>query len=167
MPNYDTIFNPLAIPNPLPEGETLEDYKLGKYDIPALMINTRSSGWVALPDGATDLGQEIETVVDSGRSASGALRAKKVCRDLSKINNYKIPFLYAHEWKKILDIFENDFINEVQYFDMQKGMIRRKMYVGNRKATVYAYKQDLSGDVEIWQDCQFNLIDIGPEESEG
>ena len=160
MPNYDSIYNPTPIPDPLPEGKTLDDYKLGDYTIPMAWILSNGK-WIPLPMGNTSLGQQIETVVNQGRMASGVLRTQKVGRDLSKIESYVIPMLYAHEWKKLLDIFENSFENKVKYFDMQKGMIIRDMYVGNRKATVFAYKQDLSGDVEIWQNCQFNLIDIG------
>lgn len=163
MPNYDSIFNPMPIPDPLPSGKTLDDYKLGNYDIPILEILSNNV-WVRLPEGKIGQNEIIETVVNQGRASSGLLLAQRTGRDLSKIDNYVIPMLYAHEWKAILDILDTSFQNKIRYYDMQRGKIERTLYCGNRTATVYAYKQDASGDVEIYQDCKVNFIDVGKQD---
>ena len=52
------------------------------------------------------------------------------------------------------------FVNDVTYFDQQKGKkITRQMYVNDRTAEPYAI--DEAGNITVWKDCMFNLIDTG------
>lgn len=102
-------------------------------------------------------------MVTSARStATGEVIGEQIGRPQAKINSYVAPLLYAHEWSKILRMFKDQIHRRFRFFDQESGtMIEREMYVGDRTATVYAYKQDGSGAVEIWKDCSVNFVDMG------
>lgn len=155
------IYNPMPIPNPIPAGKTIWSYKLGKYDPPIAKVYFEGE-WIPLPQGAVDTTKQITTtVVNAGRNVNAEVIGEQIGRTQSKIDGYKIPYLYAHEWAKILKIFKDQISREVRYFDQEAGsFITRTMYVSDRSATVFAYKQDGSGAVEIWKDCELHLIDM-------
>lgn len=156
------IFNPAPIPNPIPAGKTLWDYTLGNYDVPFIEVYYGGE-WVRLPAPAVDSAKAITTtIVNAGRNAKAEVIGEQIGRTQSKIDGYKIPYLYAHEWARILQIFKDQINRPVRYFDQEAGtFIEREMYVSDRSATVYAFKQDGSGSVEIWKDAELHLIDCG------
>ena len=162
------IFNPMPIPNPIPAGKTIWDYKLGNYDVPWAEVYFEGE-WVVLPMAAPDTTKQITTtVVNAGRNAEAEVIGEQIGRTQSKIDAYKIPYLYSHEWSKILRIFKDQIVRTVRYFDQEEnGFITRDMYVNDRTATVFAYKQDGSGKVEIWKDCELHLIDMGRSDVRG
>lgn len=158
---YNRIYNPIPIPSPIPAGKTIWSYKLGNYDVPWAEVYFEGE-WVTLPMGAPDTTKQITTtVVNAGRNVDAEVIGEQIGRTQSKIDAYKIPFLYAHEWSKILKIFKDQIVRTVRYFDQEANeFITRDMYVSDRSATVFAYKQDGSGRVEIWKDCELHLIDM-------
>lgn len=158
---YNRIYNPIPIPSPIPAGKTIWSYKLGNYDVPWAQVYFEGE-WVTLPMGAPDTTKQITTtVVNAGRNVDAEVIGEQIGRTQSKIDTYKIPFLYAHEWSKILKIFKDQIVRTVRYFDQEaNAFITRDMYVSDRSATVFAYKQDGSGRVEIWKDCELHLIDM-------
>ena len=160
----NSIYNPMPIPNPIPAGKTLWDYKLGNYDTSWLQVYYAGE-WITMPMGKDGTDQITTTVVNAGRNAEATVIGTQIGRTQSKIENYVIPFLYAHEWSKILKIFKDQIHRKVRYFDQEAGtFITREMYVNDRKAVAFAYKQDGSGAVEIWSDCSLNLIDLGEQD---
>lgn len=155
------IYNPAPIPNPIPAGKTIWDYKLGDYSVPHLEVYYEGE-WVRIPMAKDGVKQVTTTVVNAGRNAEAEVIGTQIGRTQSKIDAYVIPFLYAHEWAKILKIFKDQINRTVRYFDQESGkIIQRNMYVSDRTATVFAYKKDGSGEVEIWKDCELHLIDMG------
>ena len=157
------IYNPAPIPNPIPAGKTIWDYKLGNYDIPHLEVYYEGE-WVRLPMAKDGIKAITTTVVNAGRNAEAEVIGTQIGRTQSKIDSYIIPFLYAHEWSKILRMFRRQIERKVRYFDQESGKkIERYMYVSDRTATIFAYKKDGSGEVEIWKDCELHFIDMGKQ----
>ena len=109
---------------------------------------------------SADSGNEtITTAVNAGRNANAVVVGQKLGRDQSKIE-LKWSYLDADTWSQILTIFENNFFNNVTYYDMQKNKrITRKMYVGDRKAR--PFKLDDNNNPTGWLECTLNLIDTG------
>lgn len=162
------IYNPIPIPNPIPAGKTIWDYKLGNYDIPWAEVYYEGE-WVRLPmSGVDSMKQITTTVVNAGRNAQAEVIGEQIGRTQSKIDSYKVPYLYAHEWTKILRIFKDQIVRTMRFYDQETGeFITRDMYVSDRTATAFAYKQDGSGAVEIWKDCSCNFIDMGRADVRG
>ena len=156
------IYNPLPIPKKIPAGYTIWSYALGNYDTPWLDVYYNGA-WERLPMGAVESVKQVTTtVVNAGRNAMAGVIGEQIGRTQSKIDAYKIPFLYAHEWSRINKIFKDQIVRTVRYFDQEAGkFILRDMYVSDRTATPFAFKQDGSGEVEIFKDCELHLIDMG------
>lgn len=160
------IYNPAPIPNPIPIDKTIWDYKLGDYSVPYLEVYYEGE-WIRLPMSKDGLKQTTITVVNAGRNAEAEVIGTQIGRTQSKIDAYVIPFLYAHEWAKILQIFKDKINRRVRYFDQESGdFIIREMYVSDRSAIAFAYSKDGSGKVEIWKDCELHLIDMGKVQPE-
>lgn len=136
--------------NPNPSGKNL-----GEYGIDFLVVNGKS-----LPMTKVDTGkQTVATLVNDSRNALGVFIGQKIGRDQSKVE-YVAPILTASEWSEILQLFEENFVNDVTYFDMVTNTKKtRKMYVNDRTATPYAVDEE--GNVVVWKDCSLNLIDTG------
>lgn len=162
------IYNPIPIPKRIPAGKTIWSYTLGNYDTPWAEVYFEGE-WVRLPMSAPDTTKQITTtVVNAGRNAEAEVIGEQIGRTQSKIDTYKVPYLYAHEWAKILQMFKDKIVRTVRYFDQEANeFITRDMYVSDRSATVFAYKQDGSGRVEIWKDCELHLIDMGRSDVRG
>ena len=155
------IYNPAPIPNPIPAGKTIWNYKLGDYSVPHLEVYFEGE-WVRMPMAKDGVKQITTTVVNAGRNAEAEVIGTQIGRTQSRIDAYVIPFLYAHEWSRILKIFQDKIDRRVRYFDQEAGnFIYRDMYVSDRTATVFAYSKDGSGKVEIWKDCELHFIDMG------
>ena len=104
-------------------------------------------------------------VTSSRSTATGEVIGEQIGRTQAKVDAYVAPLLYAHEWSRILMMFKDQIYRRFRFFDQESGrMVEREMYVGDRSATVYAYKQNGSGEVEIWRDCTVNFIDLGKQE---
>ena len=115
---------------------------------------------VQLPPLSIDSGKStISTNVNAGRNTNAVVVGQKIGRDQSKLEcNWS--YLPANEWKRILDIFERSFFNQVRYYDMQKGtFITRTMYVGDRSAR--PFKLNGLKEPTGYLECQLNLIDTG------
>lgn len=161
------IYNPAPIPDPLPVGKNIWDYTLGDYRVKWLQVYYEGE-WVTIPMGSADSTKQVtSTIVNAGRNATGEVIGEQIGRTQSKIDGFKIPFLYAHEWAKILQIFKQKISRKIRYFDQEaNSFIERVMYVSDRTATIHAFKQDGSGKVEIWKDCEVHFIDMGQSEPE-
>lgn len=158
MPN---IFNPKPIPPTAYTDGTLWNYLLGNYDVPWLEAYYENK-WIRIPMHKDGHGGIITTLVNAGRNVTAEVIGEQIGRTQSKRDGIIIPMLYAHEWTNILKIYANRIERPTRYFDEESGRkIVRNMYVSDRSSKVFAYKQDGSGDVEIYTDCAFNLIDMG------
>ena len=156
----NSIFNPLPIPDPIPAGKTIWDYKLGNYSVPFLQVYYEGE-WVTMPMAKDGIKAITTTIVNAGRNAEAQVIGEQIGRTQSKVDAYIIPFLYAHEWSKILKIFKDKIHRKVKYFDQEANdFIQREMYVNDRSAKAYAFKNDGSGKVEIWQDAEIHFIDM-------
>lgn len=153
------LFRPKAIPQQAYNDGTYLNYKLGTYNVKAIQVFD-GQGWLQLPDHKVGRKDLNSTIVDSGRNAVAVTISKQIGRTQSKIGEIVFPELYAHEWQKITQLFDDGFKRPVKYYDMVKGFIVRTMYVSDRTATVYSYK-DNEGAVEIYTDCALNFIDVG------
>lgn len=102
--------------------------------------------------------QTISTSVDAGINGNNQFVGTKLGRDRSKIE-YLRGSIDDSELKMILNIFENNFINPVSYYDMQKGFITRLMYPSDRNGTPLHITSAMS--VKKWADIGFNLVDTG------
>lgn len=162
----EEIFNPVPIPEEAYNDGTYTNYLLGDYSVPAVQVYYEGN-WVTLPM-HKDFRKDItSTMVNAGRNASAEVIGEVIGgRTQSKVSGLVFPYLYAHEWKKILTIFKGENISRpVKYFDQEAGdFIVRQMYINDREAEIFAYRQDGSGRVEIYQNCSMNLIDMGKSE---
>lgn len=105
------------------------------------------------------LGFEIATTVDSARNANNTVVGQRVGRDQQKINNVVWARLKADVWAEMLQEFEK-FELTVRYPDMvHNRWTTRKMYPGNRSATVFKVGKD--GLPTEYIECQCNLVDMG------
>ena len=155
-----TIFNPAPLPKVIPAGKTIWDYKLGDYSVPFVQVYYEGE-WITLPMAKDGIGAITSTIVNAGRNAEAQVIGTQIGRTQSKIDTYIIPFLYAHEWARILEIFKDKINRKVRYFDQEaNSFIEREMYVNDRKAKIYAFKQDGSGAVEIWKDAEIHFVDM-------
>lgn len=103
--------------------------------------------------------QTVATMVNSGRNADAQFIGQKIGRDQVKIE-LDWDYLTGEEWAAILSIFERNFVNEVEYFDMVKQrIVRREMYVGDRSGRPFNPDQQMNP--RAWVQCKANLIDTG------
>lgn len=161
MPSNVEIFNPLPIPEEAYSDGTYTDYLLGDYSVPAVQVYYENQ-WITLPM-HKDFRKDITTtMVNAGRNAGAEVIGEQIGRTQSKVSGLVFPYLYAHEWQKILQIYKDNIKRPTKYYDQETGdFIVRSMYVNDREAEVFAYRQDGSGRVEIYQNCSLNLIDMG------
>ena len=104
--------------------------------------------------------QTIRTTVVGGKNVNGVFIGQRVNRDESDVVliwNY----LDAQLWAEVLQIFEQNFINDVEYYDMVSGeFITRKMYVSDRSAKPCSINP-LTGKWMMAQNCSLTLTDTG------
>ena len=117
--------------------------------------------WLPLPYPQYESGlQEISTIVDSARVASGELRGKKVGRDQHKVN-LTWGKLSPEEWSEILTFFNENFEFQCKYMDMQTNDWRtRVFYVGDRSAQPFMVDPE-TGRPKWYLSCKANVIDTG------
>lgn len=159
------IFNPAPIPKSAYTDGTLWNYKLGVYK-PAILVLYNGS-WEILPQPAAGMNFVVSSLVTEGRNASGTFVGEQVGRDQIKFDGISYPFLYAHEWNKILNMLQIGRPTYFKYFDLSENKeIIRTLYPGDRTATIYAYAKEFIGNEstlrpEILSSCSVNLIDRG------
>ena len=101
----------------------------------------------------------VTTIVGAGRNANGVVVGQKIGRDQYKFNNLEWPWLSAEQWKIILSILDNFFVN-VTFIDPVTNKEKTiKMYPGDR--TAEPYYVDKNDKPTYYRNCKFNLIDTG------
>lgn len=110
------------------------------------------------PDYSSGL-QTISTLVDGGRNGDGVFVGQRIGRDQSKVE-LQWSCLDAATWAAVLQKFEVQFDNNVEYFDAVTAQkITRRMYVSDRSQR--PLRVDAQGNVLVWTDCKLNLVDTG------
>lgn len=111
------------------------------------------------PDRESGL-QTQSTLVNGGRNAQGVFIGQRIGRDQSKVE-LTWTILDAAVWAELLQLFEESFVNEVEYYDMTQGqVISRKMYVSDRTAQPF----EIDPATGVWlraKNCKLNLVDTG------
>ena len=104
--------------------------------------------------------QTRSTLVSGSRNARGVFIGQRIGRDQVKVELQWFT-MEAALWAKLLQLFDLNFVNTVEYYDMTEGeVISRRMYVNDRTA------QPLEIDLQTgaWltvKNCKLNLIDTG------
>lgn len=102
----------------------------------------------------------ISTTVNSGRNANNVVIGQKVGRDLYKLESMKWVGLKPEVWERMLKAVEPFYV-DVTFEDYRTGKpITIKMYPGDRKAKPLFVNKD-THKVEMYEECSFNLIDVG------
>ena len=111
----------------------------------------------ALPE-PTAYSSTNSTMIDSGTSVSGKLLGSIVRDDVAQIS-VSWNFLEADEWAKINQIFAENHINWVRFFDQTKGdWDEREMSVSDRSAGMW--RRDDEGHVLGWTGCGLQLTEV-------
>ena len=104
--------------------------------------------------------QTQSTLVNGSRNSQGVFIGQRIGRDQSKIEMQWFT-LDAQLWASVLQVFETNFANPVEYYDMAKGqVIIRNMYVNDRTARPGRINPQ-TGEWITAKDCKLNLIDTG------
>ena len=104
--------------------------------------------------------QTQTTLVDGGRNAAGVFIGQRIGRDQSKVE-LEWSSMDATLWAKLLQLFQINFVNTVEYYDMAKGaVIARKMYVSDRTAQPKTI-DPITGVWLIVKNCKLSLVDTG------
>lgn len=104
--------------------------------------------------------QTQSTLVNGSRNSQGVFIGQRIGRDQSKIEMQWFT-LDAQLWASVLQVFETNFVNPVEYYDMVKGqVIIRNMYVNDRTARPGRINPQ-TGEWITAKDCKLNLIDTG------
>lgn len=104
--------------------------------------------------------QTQSTLVDGGLNSYGVFIGQRVGRDKSKVELqwYSMP---AQIWANLLQLFQANFVNTVEYYDMAAGkVISRRMYVNDRTAQPKKIDPH-TGEWITAKNCKLNLIDTG------
>ena len=111
----------------------------------------------ALPE-PTAYSGTTSTMVDSGTSVSGKLLGS-VVRDAVANISLSWNYLSAEDWSEINQIFKENHVNEVRFFDQTKGdWDTREMYVNDRNAGMW--RRDDEGNVLGWTGCGIQLTEV-------
>lgn len=104
--------------------------------------------------------QTQTTLVNGGLNSQGIFIGQRVGRDKSKIE-LQWYSMDAQTWASLLQLFHQNFVNPVEYYDMVKGqVIIRNMYVNDRTARPGRINPQ-TGEWITAKDCKLNLIDTG------
>ena len=163
----DKNFNPNPIPASAYEDGTYVNYKLGVY-VPYILVFYNGK-WEPLPQTAPGSSYIVSSFVSDARNVQGTFVGQQIGRNQVKFNNLVFPFLYAHEWTRVLKMLKMNQPTFFKFFDVEAGReIQRTLYPSDRTATPYAYAQTiLKGEStyrpEIYSNCSVNLIDRGEQ----
>jgi len=98
------------------------------------------------------------TLTDSNLSVSGKLLGSVVRKDIVQIT-LSWNFMEADAWAQINQIFKDEHINSVRFFDQTTGdWVTRDMYVSDRTAGLWRRNQ--SGEVLGWTGCGLQLTEV-------
>lgn len=98
------------------------------------------------------------TMVDSGTSVSGKLLGSVVREDVAVIS-LSWNYLSAGDWSEINQLFKENYINTVRFFDQTKGdWDEREMYISDRSAGMW--RRDDEGSVLGWTGCSLQLMEV-------
>jgi len=90
-------------------------------------------------------------MVDSGTSVSGHLLGSLVRDDVAQIS-LSWNYLSVEDWARINQIFKEQFINNVRFFDQTAGdWVERDMHISDRSAGMWRRGSD--GGVLGWTGC--------------
>ena len=98
------------------------------------------------------------TLTDSGRSVSGKLLGSVVRDDVAQIS-LSWNYLEAAVWARINQIFKDNYINRIRFFDQTSGnWVERDMYISDRSAGLW--RRDDDGTVLGWTGCGLQLMEV-------
>ena len=122
--------------------------------------------WVDMPARAYGSGTfEVQTIVDSGRSADGFLIGSIIGEDKCKIN-CEYPPLTTELAHLVFSTFHRPtggkFIVWVKFFDPRvNGVVVKRMYVGNRKGNPVQWGPNINPSPQAkWLGVEANLIEV-------
>ncbi len=104
--------------------------------------------------------QTQSTLVSEGRNADGIFIGQRIGRDLSKI---ELTWwrMDAQKWAQLLQLFQENFVNPVSYYDMAAGgIITRNMYVSDRTAQPAKVNPETGAWITA-KNCKLSLVDTG------
>lgn len=111
----------------------------------------------ALPE-PTAYSGTTSTLVDAGTSVSGKLLGSVVRDEVANIS-LSWNFLGTEEWAEMNQIFKENHINRIRFFDQTKGdWDERDMYVSDRDAGMW--RRDDEGNVLGWTGCAVKLTEV-------
>jgi len=111
----------------------------------------------ALPE-PTAYSGTTSTMIDAGTSVSGKLLGSVVREDVAQIS-MSWNYLTAEDWSEINQLFTENYINKVRFFDQTKGdWVTREMYVSDRSAGMW--RRDDEGNVLGWTGCSIQLTEV-------
>ena len=110
-----------------------------------------------LPD-PTSYGVATSTMTDGGTSVSGHLLSSTVRNDVVQVS-LSWNYLEVTEWSKIIELFKENYINKVEFYDQTSGeWTTRDMYISNRNAGLW--RRDETGKVLGWTGCSIQLTEV-------
>ena len=123
---------------------------------PLVTITTTTPNF-PLPE-PTSYSGTTSTLTDSGLSVSGKLLGSIVRKDIAQVS-LSWNYLEAATWARINQIFSDNHINSVRFFDQTTGTwTLREMYVSDRSAGLW--RRDQSGTVLGWTGCGLQLMEV-------
>jgi len=98
------------------------------------------------------------TLTDSGLSVSGKLLGSVIREDVAQVS-LSWNYLGAAAWAAINQIFKDNYINRVRFYDQTTGTwTQRDMYVSDRSAGLW--RRDQNGAVLGWTGCGLQLMEV-------
>lgn len=143
------------------------------------IYNEATASWKSLPT-PSDYDGQSSTLVDSARNSGGFVVAKVIRSDVASVS-MRWNYLSVNEYAQIAQLFEpkynGSFINFVQFWDSVKGdfngtgtgtptddktspQYHKRMYCGDRKASVAHIRLDSNGKPLGYEGVQLDLIEV-------
>jgi len=99
------------------------------------------------------------TLVDSARNVEGKVIGSVIRNDVAKVE-LSWRYLTAQQWADILDLFTQNFYNDVKFFNQATAKYEtRQMYVGDRKAGMWRRHPE-TGEIMGWTECSLSLVEV-------
>lgn len=113
---------------------------------------------VELPE-PSEYSSSTSTLVDSGRNVQGVVIGSVIRHDVAKVQ-LKWRYLTAQQWANVLQLFTNNFYNEVTFYNQATAnYTTRQMYVGDRSAGMWR-RHPSTGEVMGWTECALSLVEV-------
>ena len=121
------------------------------------LVTIQSSPPFPLPE-PTSYSGTTSTLTDSALSVSGKLLGSIVREDIAQIS-LSWNYLEATAWASINQIFKDNYINSIRFFDQTTGnWVIRDMFVSDRSAGLW--RRDENGTVLGWVGCGLQLMEV-------